>query len=189
MAMRAQRLSLLLTVVLAGCGTFSALRGSYPPQRFMHQQFREAYAINEEDLERLQFFVSQQVIAHDLDATGPQSVILVEAGTPGVAVASGPRWIRVAFQEDGSGVVFLAEPSNRSDSQYTLATEVPGREGYQLVRKTKDRVLRSGTRRFAIVEGAGAYLTVDGDSLEKVIGERRKIEGQRVPDEPDDLEP
>ena len=188
--MRAQRLSLVvLALVLGGCGTFAALRGSYPPQRFMHQQFREAYALNEGDLEQLQFFVSQKVIAHDLDATGPQSVVLVEAGTPGVAVASGPRWVRVAFQEDGSGVVFLAEPSNKSDSQYTLATEVPGREGYQLVRKTKDRVLRSGNRRFAIVEGAGAYLTVDGDSLEKVIGERRKVEGREVPDEPDELEP
>ena len=56
----------------------------------------------------------------------------------------------MSFTEDGSGVVFLAEPSTRSDSQY--AGDRDAERGYQLVRTTKDRILRIGNRRFAIVE-------------------------------------
>ena len=181
--MPTRRHALALTLLLAGCGTFAPLRGSYAPPRFMHQQHREAYAMTQEDLEQLKFMVSTKVIAHDLDGAGPQSVVLVEEGTPGVAVASGPNWIRVAFQEDGRGVVFLAEPSARRDSQYTLATETDGGGGYQPVRTTKDRILRSGSRRFHIVEGAGAYLLVDVKTLDKVIAGRRHIEGREPEDE------
>jgi uncharacterized protein YceK len=166
------RLAFALPLLLAGCS-------SVPPTRFMHQQHREAYAMEQADLEELQFYVSTKVIAHELDASGPQSVVLVEAGTPGLAVASGPRWIRVRFQEGGDGVVFLADPTARADSQYTLATEVEG-GGYQLVRLTKNRILQTGGRRFLIVEGTGAHLLVDSGTLKKVIGERRQVEGQRL---------
>jgi hypothetical protein len=169
------RLAFVLTFLIVGCA-------SNPPPRFMHQQHREAYQMTEADLEQLQFYVSTKVIAHDLDSPGPLGVVLVDAGTPGLAVASGPNWIRVSFTEEGSGVVFLAEPSKRGDSQYTLATETPD-GGYQLVRTTKDRILRIGNRRFAIVEGTNAYLTVDPNTLKNVIGERRQIEGNRLPDE------
>jgi len=166
----------LATLLIVGCA-------SNPPPRFMHQQHREAYQMTEDDLEQLQFYVSTKVIAHDLDAPGPQGVVLVDAGTPGLAVASGPRWIRVSFTEEGSGVVFFAEPTNRGDSQYTLATEVEGGKGYQLVRTTKDRILRVGKRRFAIIEGTSAYLTVDPDTLKRVTGERHQVEGNRLPDD------
>ena len=169
------RLAFALALSLTGCS-------SIPPSRFMHQQHRETYAMTEADLEQLQFFVSTKVIAHDLDASGPQSVVLVEAGTPGLAVASGPRWIRVRFQEEGAGVVFLADPSARADSQYTLATEADRGGGYQLVRLTKDRILRAGGHRYHIVEGANAHLVVDPETLKKVIGARRQVEGQRLPE-------
>ena len=169
------RLAFALTFLIVGCA-------SNPPPRFMNQQHRQAYSMTEADLEQLQFYTSTKIIAHDLDSPGPQGVVLVDEGTPGLAVASGPNWIRVSFTEEGSGVVFLAEPSNRGgDSQYTLATETQG-GGYQLVRTTKDRILRIGNRRFAIIEGANAYLTVDPDTLKKVIGERRQIEGNRLED-------
>jgi hypothetical protein len=177
-----RRLALGLVLLSGGCGIFAPLRGSYAPPRFMHQQHREAYAMTQDDLEQLKFFVSTKVIAHDLDTGGPAGVVLVDAGTPGVAVASGPNWIRVAFQEDGQGVVFLAEPSERRDSQYTLATETEGEKGYQLVRTTKNRILRAGSRRYHIVEGAGAYLVVDQKSLAKVIDSRRHVTG-REPEE------
>lgn len=169
------RIAFALTLLIAGCA-------GNPPPRFMHQQHREAYQMTEADLEQLQFYVSTRVIAHDLDSPGPQGVVLVDGGTPGLAVASGPRWIRVSFTEDGSGVVFLADPTNRSDSQYTLATETAD-GGYQLVRTSKDRILRIGKRRFAIVEGSNAYLTVDPDTLNQVVGERHQVEGNRLPDD------
>jgi hypothetical protein len=175
------RLALGLALLSAGCGTLAPLRGSYAPERFMQQQHREAYAMTQDDLEQLQFFVSTKVIAHDLDTGGPASVVLVDTDTPGVAVASGPNWIRVSFQEGGQGVVFLAEPSDRRDSAYTLATEREGGNGYQLVRSTKDRILRAGSRRFHVVEGSGAYLVVDSKSLNKVTATRRRAQG-REPD-------
>jgi hypothetical protein len=169
------RLVFALTFLIVGCA-------STPPPRFMNQQHRQAYSMTEADLEQLQFYTSTKIIAHDLDSPGPQGVVLVDEGTPGLAVASGPNWIRVSFTEEGSGVVFLAEPSNRGgDSQYTLATETEG-GGYQLVRTTKDRILRIGSRRFAIIEGANACLTVDPNTLKNVIGERRQLEGNRLED-------
>jgi hypothetical protein len=171
-------LAFVLALMLTGC---AMLKGASPPPRFMHQQHRETYAMTEADLEQLQFFVSTKVVAHDLDATGPEGVVLVEAGTPGVAVAAGPQWIRVRFQKEGQGVVFLADPNARRDSQYTLATDADGRkQGYQLVRQTKDRILRVGGRRYYIVEGAEAYLLVDAKTLQKVIAGRRKLEGEQL---------
>jgi hypothetical protein len=174
-----RRLALAVTLLLAACGTFAPLRGSYAPYRFMQQQHREAYAMTQDDLEKLQFFTSTKVLAHDLNAAGSEGVVLVDAGTPGVAVASGPNWIRVSFQQGGPGVVFLAQPTTGArDSQYSLATEGDEGTGYQLVRLTKDRILRDGTRRYQIIEGADAHLVVDQKSLTKVVDTRRKAQGR-----------
>lgn len=173
-----RRLALALTLLLAGCGTLAPLRGSYAPYRFMHEQHREAYAMTQDDLAKLEFFVSSKVIAHNLDDAGPEGVVLVDADTPGVAVASGSDWIRVSFQRGGPGVVFLTQATATHDSHYSLATEVDEGTGYQLVRLTKDQVLRDGTRRYQIIEGADAYLVVDQKSLAKVVGTRRKAQGR-----------
>ena len=162
-------------LMLVGCG----------PQiqpLFMQKQHRELYAINEQDLARLQFYVSTKVVAHDLDAPGAQGVVLVDAGTPGIAIGAGPRWIRVRFQKGGQGVVFLADPAARGDTGYALATESDGADGYRLVRDVPDHVLRVGDRRYRIVEGANAHLRVDDKTLQKLVAGRRHVEGQRVPE-------
>lgn len=162
---------LMALPLLASCSTS-------PPPRFMHQMHREAYAIGEGDFPRLQFYVSNRVIAHDLSAQGPGSVILMNRETPGLAVASGSNWIRVRFQPGGEGVVFLVNPAARGDTGYTLATEVDGGSGYRLVRDVPDRILQVGDRRYRIVEGAEAYLLVDRDDLEKLVERRRHVTGQ-----------
>ena len=172
-----------LVVVLALVGCADLHIGCAPSEtRFMHRQHRETYAINEQDLERLQFSVSSKVIAHDLDAPGAEGVVLVPAGTPGLAIASGPRWIRVRFQKGGQGVVFLADPAARGDTGYALATESDGADGYRLVRDVPDHVLRVGGRRYRIIEGDYTELLVDDDMLRKLIAERRRVEGERIPE-------
>lgn len=160
-----------LALALASCRT--------PPGRFYHHGHRQAYAIDEAELQHLQFFVSTKVVAHDLGAQGPGSVILVEEGTPGVAVAAGPNWIRVRFQAGGEGVVFLA-PAARVESSYMLATEAEDGSGYRLVRNEPDHVLRTGARRYRILSGADAALLVDAGDLKNLIEkERTHVEGQR----------
>jgi hypothetical protein len=164
---------LALTLAVAACGT--------KPGRFYHLGHRKAYAIEDAELRRLQFYVSTKVVAHDLNAQGAQSVILVEEGTPGVAVDSGPNWIRVRFQAGGEGVVFLA-PTGGYDSSYLLATEAEDGSGYRLVRNEPDRILRAGSRRFKIISGSEAVLLVDaGDLTDLIEKERTHVGGQRTP--------
>jgi hypothetical protein len=162
---------LALTVAVAACGT--------KPGRFYHLGHRKAYAIEDAELRGLQFYVSTKVVAHDLNAQGAQSVILVEEGTPGVAVAAGSNWIRVRFQAGGEGVVFLA-PAAGSDSSYFLATEAEDGSGYRLVRNEPDRTLRDGSRRYRIVSGSEAVLLVDaGDLTDLIEKNRTHVQGER----------
>ena len=130
---------------------------------------------------RLQFFVSTKIVAHDLDTPGAEGLVLVNAGTPGRAIAAGPRWIRVQFQEGGQGVVFLANPATSRDTAYALATEADGGDGYRQVRDVPDHVLQAGGRRYRIVDGWDAELLVDGETLQKVVEGRRHVEGQKIP--------
>jgi hypothetical protein len=167
-------LALAFALVLAGCG-------AAPQSRFLKQQ-REMYALGDRDLGQLQFFVSNEVVAHALDTPGAAGVLLMAPGTPGVAVGAGPNWIRVRFQQGGQGVVFVADPSTRGGTGYALATEVDGAEGYRLVRDVPDRILSVGGQRFQVVKGAHAELMVDTDKLRKLIAERPHVQGQRVPE-------
>ena len=168
-------LGLAFALALAGCG-------AAPQSRFLQKQHREMYAIGERDLEQLQFFVSNEVIAHALDTPGAAGVLLMDPGTPGVAVGAGPNWIRVRFQQGGQGVVFLADPSARGGTGYALATEVDGADRYRLVRDVPDKILSVGGRRFQVVKGTHAELMVDTDKLRKLIAERPHVQGQRVPE-------
>ena len=168
--------ALALILALVGCSDMQ-------PYRFMQRQHRETYAIEAPDMTRLQFFVSTKVVAHDLDAPGAEGLVLVSAGTPGRAIAAGPRWIRVQFQEGGQGVVFLANPATHRDTAYALATETDGGDGYRHVRDVPDHVLQAGGRRYRIVEGWDAELLVDGDTLHKLVEGRRHVEGQRISDD------
>ena len=161
-------------LALVGCSDMQ-------PYRFMQRQHRETYGIEQADMARLQFFVSGRVIAQDVDTPGAEGLVLVAAGTPGRAIAAGPRWIRVQFQKGGEGVVFLANPATYRDTAYALATEADGGDGYRQVRDVPDHVLQAGGRRYRIVEGWDAELLVDGKTLQKLVEGRRHVEGQRIP--------
>ena len=168
-------LVLAFALALAGCG-------AAPQTRFLKKQHYEMYGIGERDLAQLQFFVSNKVVGHALDLPGAAGVLVMDPGTPGVAVGAGPDWIRVRFQQGGQGVVFLADPSTSGGTGYALATEVDGVDGYRLVRDVPNKVLTAGGRRYQVVQGVHAQLMVDTGQLEKLVAQRPHVQGQRVPE-------
>src|SRR5262245_65158933 len=63
---------------------FLASCSSTPPIAFQNTSHRQTYSLNLEDLEKLQFFISTDVVAQYQDATGTRSLLLTKL-TPGVA--------------------------------------------------------------------------------------------------------
>lgn len=146
---------------------------------FLQKEHREAYRFTEQDLERIKFYSSSDVVVEDLDAPpGGEGMMLVDDAKPGVAVGSGPGWIRVRFQDSSAGLVFLADPAAHGDTGYSLATEVDG-GGYRLVRSDDDRILRYAGRRYRVPIGAFAELVVDHDKFVEFLTAR-----QQNPDRP-----
>jgi hypothetical protein len=173
-ALRATWIVLALVPALVGC----AKKPMMVP--FLQKEHREAYAFTEQDLARVQFYSSSDVAVAELDGPpGAQGVVLVDDANPGVAIGSGPGWIRVRFQEGRPGLVFLADPTAQGDTGYALATEVDG-GGYRLVRNDDQRILRLAGRRYRVAIGAYAELVVDRDKFTKLLVARQQAQGQRA---------
>jgi hypothetical protein len=171
--LRATWIALALLPAVVGCA-------KSPKILLLEHQHVEAYSLTQQDLERLQLYASSEVVAQDVDAApGAEGVVLMDTGTPGVAVGSGQNWIRVRFQKGYDGVVFLADPTTGGNPGYALATEDQG-GGYSFVQKDDDRILRLGGRRYRVAIGAHSSLLVDRDQLKKLIDSRPHVQGQRV---------
>jgi len=101
---------------------FSLLVGcsSTPPIAFQNNSHRQTYSLNLEDLEKLQFYISRDVVAQYQDATGTKSLLLPRM-TPGVATGAGPNWIKVSFREGGADIPFIADPKEY-DCRYWIST-------------------------------------------------------------------
>ena len=104
---------------------------STPPIAFQNNSHRQIYSLNLEDLEKLQFYISTDVVAQYQDATGTKSLLLPRL-TPGVATGAGPNWIKVSFREGGVDVPFIADP-NEYDGRYWIATEVEGTKDFKKI--------------------------------------------------------
>jgi hypothetical protein len=148
---------------------------------FYNVAHRTQYAMSDADLERLQFYISKDVIVHSQPAPGlpTESVIILPKGTPGVAIDAGPDWIRVRFGKGGTGVQFLTDASKPEDL-YWVATEVEGKSGLYKLSMLPRKVLLHQGQRYLVVEGSDAYLLVDKKDLEKFIKSRTHVEGQTV---------
>jgi hypothetical protein len=173
------RVRLLAALVLLGASACAA--GSQP---FLHRAHRENYALQPAELERAQFYVSEDVLAHELgDAgtplPGPEHVFMVHRGTRGAVTDAGPDWLRVSFGT-GPGALFLANPEARPDSVYLLASEGEAGQQPRLVRDDPDKRLRAGTRRFQVIYGASARLLIDDGDLEKLIEARPHLPGRKA---------
>lgn len=163
-----------LFFLLAGCSSGPT---TWP---FLNNTHRQAYSLNEEDLKKVQFYVSTDVVAQVQDPMATQS-FLVPRLTPGVVTAAGPYWIKVSFRAGGADVPFVADP-NQNDSRYWIASEVEGGRDFKRVTEVPGRVFIYKGTPFTLVSGADAMLLVDLDSWEKVAETRKVTEGRRVVD-------
>jgi hypothetical protein len=163
----------VLTAIAAACAS--------PKQPFRQRWHREAYAIETDELKKVSFYISTEVLAQQVTEGGEvsaDSVILLPKGTAGVVLDAGPNWVRVSFEEGGSGAPFLASGKPGEDSFYWLATEVPGESGYTRLKDLREPILRQGENAYRVMYGAGAYLLIGTRELEGIIATRRHLEGR-----------
>jgi hypothetical protein len=173
------RLALLLTA-LALAGALACASGSQP---FLHRAHRENFALQPDELEQTQFYVSEDVLAHELGDSGalagPEHVFVVERGTPGAVTDTGPDWLRVSFGP-GAGALFLANPDARPDSVYVLASDGEAGGPPHRVSEGTERILRVGARRFRVIYGASARLLISDRDLEKLVLKRPHLKGREA---------
>ena len=173
MTKRGTRGLLILAVIflLAGCS-------SAPPTAFQNYSHRETYSLKLEDLEKLQFYISSDVIAQYQDAKGTESLLL-ERMTPGVATGAGPNWIKVSFRDGGVDIPFVTDP-NQYDGRYWIATEVEGDKQFRKISELPDRFFVHKGVRYKVVSGSDALLLFDWDGWKKLVERRKVTEGRRV---------
>ena len=171
MRQRSNRGFLVVAIVffLASC--------SSPPIAFQNTSHRQTYSLNLEDLEKLQFYISSDVVAQYQDATGTKSLLLTRL-TPGVATDAGPNWIKVNFREGGVDVPFIADP-NQYDARYWIATEVEGSKDFKRIYELSDRSFLYKGIRYKVVSGADAVLLFDVDGWKRVVETRKVTEGRQ----------
>jgi hypothetical protein len=171
MRQRSNRGFLVVAIVffLASC--------SSPPIAFRNTSHRQTYSLNLEDLEKLQFYISSDVVAQYQDATGTKSLLLTRL-TPGVVTDAGPNWIKVNFREGGVDVPFIADP-NQYDARYWIATEVEGSKDFKRIYELSDRSFLYKGIRYKVVSGADAVLLFDVDGWKRVVETRKVTEGRQ----------
>jgi len=153
---------------------------SSAPIAFQNNSHRQVYSLNEEDLKKLQFYISRDVVAQYQDATGTKS-LLVPRLTPGVVTGAGPNWLKVSFKEGGVDVPFITDP-NQYDGRYWIATEVEGTKDFKKIADLPDKsILYKGTR-YKLVSGSDAILLVDWEGWKKLVQTRKVTEGRQVGD-------
>lgn len=166
-------LMLAFSFLLASCS-------STPPIAFQNTSHRQTYSLNLEDLERLQFYISRDVVAQYQDATGTKSLLLTRL-TPGVATGAGPNWIKVSFREGGVDVPFITDP-NQYDGRYWIATEVEGSKDLKRIAELPEKSFFYKGVRYKLVSGDDAILLFDWEGWKKVVETRKITEGRKVGD-------
>ena len=175
MRRRSNRVFLMVafSFLLASCS-------SAPPMAFQNISHRQTYSLNLEDLKKVQFYISSDVVAQYQDATGTKSLLLPRL-TPGVATGAGPNWIKVSFREGGVDVPFVTDP-NQYDGRYWIATEVEGSKDFKRIAELPDRSFLYKGIRYKVVSGDDAVLFFDWDGWKRVVETRKVTEGREVGD-------
>jgi hypothetical protein len=165
-------LMLISPSLLLGCSSGPMWIG------FQHNYHRQVYSFNEEDLKKLQFSISTEVVAQFQDSTGTKS-ILIHKFTPGVVTSAGPNWLKVSFREGGVDIPFVTDLSDAND-RYWLATEIEGSKDFKKVIEVPQRIFRDKGARYTVVNGADAVLLVDWEEWQKLVETRKATEGRKV---------
>ena len=109
-------LILLVSLAFGACSTVKT-------RSFLHKAHRGVYAFSPDDMQRMQFYTSREVLAHRINADGQTTaddIIVIPIRTRGKVLEAGPNWLRVSFSKDGKGSIFLASGKG-DDSLYELA--------------------------------------------------------------------
>jgi hypothetical protein len=172
---RSNRGFLMVAIIflLASCS-------STPPIAFQNISHRQTYSLNLEELQKLQFYISRDVVAQYQDATGTKSLLLTRL-TPGVATGAGPNWIKVSFREGGVDVPFITDP-NQYDGRYWIATEVEGSKDFKRISELPDRSFLYKGIRYKVASGADAILLFDWEGWKNLVETRKVTEGRQVGD-------
>jgi hypothetical protein len=160
-----------ILALLAGCS-------SAAPIAFQNTSHREIYSLSLQDLEKLQFYISTDVVAHYQDGSGTKSLLLPRL-TPGVVTSAGPNWLKVSFKEGGADVPFLADLT-QYDPRYWIASEVEGSKDFKRIAQLPGEAFIYKGTRYTLVSGADAYLLVDWEGWKKVVETRVITGGRRV---------
>jgi len=147
-----------LFALLASCAA--------PPIAFQNNSHRQNYSLDLQDLEKLQFFISTDVVAQYQDATGTKSLLLPRM-TPGVATGAG-----------GADIPFIAEP-NEYDGRYWIASEVEGTKDFKKIAGLPEKTFVYKGVRYQMVSGSEAILLVDWEGWKRVVETRKVSEGRR----------
>ena len=163
----------LLSLIALGWGCASSKNA------FLHVGHRLDYGIEDYEIRNLQFFVSAEILAHDLTrgASPSERVVVLPDETAGIVVDLGENWIRVSFEERGPGAVFLTDPPKREDG-YWLATELESGAGYRKLTDLEKPILRQAGGEYRVIVGVDAFLIVEDDAIEELLSQRRHLEGR-----------
>jgi hypothetical protein len=157
--------------LLAGCS-------STAPIAFQNTSHRQIYSLTAADLEKLQLYISTDVVAQYQDGDGTKSLLLPKM-TPGVVTGAGPDWLKVSFKVGGADVPFLADLT-QYDPRYWIASEVEGSKDFKRIAALPGEAFIYKGTRYTLVSGADAYLLFDWEGWKKVVETRIATEGRRV---------
>lgn len=159
--------------LLVGCS-------SAPPIAFQNYSHRRVHSLRLEDLQQVQFYISNEVVARYQDASGTKSLLLPRL-TQGVATSEGPNWIKVSFREGGVDVPFVTDPK-QTDGRYYIATEVADSKEFKRISDIPTRSFLYKGVQYNVASGADALLLFDWQSWNRVVETRKTTEGRRVTD-------
>jgi hypothetical protein len=171
-AIRDRWIMMVLIAVFFGCA--SAAR-TVPFQNMTHRQL---YSLGEDDLKKVQFYISTDVVAQHQDVQGTRAFLIAKM-TPGIVTSAGPNWIKVSFREGGVDVPFITD-LKQNDGRYWVASEVAGSKDFTRVSELPGNVFLYKGSPLSVVSGSDAYLLVDWESWRKVVETRKVTEGRRV---------
>lgn len=149
---------------------------------FLQHSYRRNYAIADDELDDLRFYVSRDILVAnpDQELTGSDRLIILRTGTRGVVAAASENLLVIRFDEGGVTLPFVTDPG-REEDRYWLATEVEGEPGYHKIKDQPEKVYRLEGRACPVVYGADAYLLVDADDLKALIARPGHPEGGTRP--------
>ncbi|MGH8659543.1 MAG: hypothetical protein ACREV4_14010 [Gammaproteobacteria bacterium] len=171
---------LLGAVLVTGCATTSGL---IP---FTHD-LRHVHGLNNEDLMKLQYYLAEPIVLYRSDVSGGSTVtdgrlitqgdsvvdeIVVNEGTPGIAIDAGETWVVISFEQGASALPFSSDEARRAEWSgiYSLSSS-DWNNGIGTVEY-------DGKSYSAIRDSGFAYLLIDKESLSKVVKNKRSLEGR-----------